>query len=214
MKNKIIVISLIVLCFIVSIIGIVVLDDVIPIHFGIDGKPDQYGSKYFLLAFPILNTVITTTMFIVAKYGKVTDNYRKYLVLTNIILSCIFISMCGFLILYNENTIDISKIMMLIFGITFIILGNVMPKIEINRTLGIKTKWSLYNETTWRKTHRFSGFASVIVGFIVVICGIIFSEKYNSIILFTLLLIFMILTVGASYIYYKKEVNNTNSNKD
>ena len=176
MKNKIIVISLIVLCFIVSIIGIVVLDDVIPIHFGIDGKPDQYGSKYFLLAFPILNTVITTTMFIVAKYGKVTDNYRKYLVLTNIILSCIFISMCGFLILYNENTIDISKIMMLIFGITFIILGNVMPKIEINRTLGIKTKWSLYNEVTWQKTHRLTGFVFVIIGVIIIVSGILFHE--------------------------------------
>ena len=108
---------------------------------------------------------------------------------------------------YTENipVFDISKIMMPLFGLLFIVMGNYMPKIEKNCTLGVKTGWSMYNEVTWQKTHRFAGFISVIVGVLSIVFGLFFKDMVNFIILMGLILIFVVSTTIASYIYYKAE---------
>ena len=55
-KFKIAIICLMILSFVVVGVSFAFLEEVIPIHFGIDGKPDQYGSKYFMLIFPLFST--------------------------------------------------------------------------------------------------------------------------------------------------------------
>ena len=180
-KFKYLIIGLIVLSFIVTGVSFLFLDGTIPTHIGINGKPDQYGSKYFLIIFPIVATLVGGTMLLVARYGKVSDNYKKYMLLTGVIIEALFAAtvliFSIYAISYTEDTpaFDISKVILLIVGVLFIILGNFLPKIEKNRTLGIKTKWSMYNEVTWQKTHRFAGFASIIMGFLLLITSLLFK---------------------------------------
>ena len=58
MKNsKLVIIGLVLLSFVVVGISFSFLSDIIPIHLGVDGKPDQYGSKYFVLLFPLIMTL-------------------------------------------------------------------------------------------------------------------------------------------------------------
>ena len=210
-KFKYLIIGLIVLSFIVTGVSFLFLDGTIPTHIGINGKPDQYGSKYFLIIFPIVATLVGGTMLLVARYGKVSDNYKKYMLLTGVIIEALFAAtvliFSIYAISYTEDTpaFDISKVILLIVGVLFIILGNFLPKIEKNRTLGIKTKWSMYNEVTWQKTHRFAGFASIIMGFLLLITSLLFKEMVNFIIFISLLAIFMIVTTIASYKYYQQE---------
>ena len=105
----------------------------------------------------------------------------------------------------NETPFDISKIVMVVFGLLFILMGNIMPKIKRNKTLGFKCKWSLYNDVTWQKTHRFVGYVGVVIGMLSILSGIFFKEKVNFIILMLLVASLMISTLIASYIYYKEE---------
>lgn len=210
-KFKYLIIGLIVLSFIVTGVSFLFLDGTIPTHIGINGKPDQYGSKYFLVIFPIVATLVGGTMLLVARYGKVSDNYKKYMLLTGVIIEALFAAtvliFSIYAISYTEDTpaFDVSKVILLIMGVLFIVLGNFLPKIEKNRTLGIKTKWSMYNEVTWQKTHRFAGFASIIMGFLLLITSLLFKEMVNFIIFISLLAIFMIVTTIASYKYYQQE---------
>ena len=210
-KFKYLIIGLIVLSFIVTGVSFLFLDGTIPTHIGINGKPDQYGSKYFLIIFPIVATLVGGTMLLVARYGKVSENYKKYMLLTGVIIEALFAAtvliFSIYAISYTEDTpaFDISKVILLIMGVLFIVLGNFLPKIEKNRTLGIKTKWSMYNEVTWQKTHRFAGFASIIMGFLLLITSLLFKEMVNFIIFISLLATFMIVTTIASYKYYQQE---------
>ena len=80
-----------------------------------------------------------------------------------------------------------------------------MPKIMKNKTLGVKTYWSMYNDVTWQKTHRLAGFVFVISGVLVILLSLFFKENINFIILMVVLLIALIITTVASYIYYKEE---------
>lgn len=210
-KNKIVIYCLIIISFIFTAISLNFISDVIPTHFGVNGKPDQYGSKYFLLLFPIIQTIIGLAMVFVSKSSKVSENYSKYLLITCIVTELIFSGLLIFYIIYSltyedgNSMSNISKVILPLFGILFIILGNFLPKIEKNKTLGIKTKWSLYSDVTWQKTHRFAGFFSVPMGALLIILSIFFNDEVNFLILVSLLLAFLITTTIASYIYYNQE---------
>lgn len=210
-KYKIILISLLLLSFVVVCVSFAFLGDTIPTHFGPNGKPDQYGSKYFLLLFPVVGLIICAAMLLVSKYGKVSENYSKYMFLTGIVVEALFLVISTIMVILalgvveNAEEFDVSKIMMPVLGMMFIFMANFMPKIEKNRTLGFKIKWSMYNEVTWQKTHRFTGFVGVIVGIIMIAAGIFFEGIVNVIILICLLTIFITTVTIASYKYYKEE---------
>ena len=209
--NKIIILCLILLSFAIAGIGIMMLADIIPTHFGVDGKPDQYGSKYFILIFPGVITLCGLSMLLVCKYANVSDNYRKYLLLIGALMEGVFTAiLVAFLVYgltYTEEmpAFDISKVVMLGFGLMFIVMSNFMPKIEKNNTLGIKTSWSLYNEVTWQKTHRFAGFVGVLCGVTLIVCGMLFKDIVNFIIMMVIIAVYAISSTVASYIYCKKE---------
>ena len=210
-KYKIIIISLVLLTFAIVGISLAYFDEIVPIHFGPNGKPDQNGSKYFMWVFPSIELLIALAMLLVSKYGKVSENYKKYMLLTGVIIELIFSTIAVIFAIYALNYVedkapfDMSKPIMIIFGLLFIVMGNFMPKIEKNRTLGLKTKWSMYNEVTWQKSHRFVGFVSVIVGILVFISGLFFKDMVNFIILMSLVAVLVTSSTIMSYIYYKDE---------
>ena len=210
-KIKISIVCMMLLMFIVAAVSLMFLNDTIPTHFDINGNPDQFGSKYFVLIFPGISLLIGVSMLLISKYAKVSDNYKKYMLLTGTVLQVMFLVLIVIFVLYVLSyvdefpTFDISKVMMILFGLLFIIMGNFMPKIEKNSTLGLRTTWSMYNETTWQKSHRFTGFMGVIVGVLCLILSLFFNETVNFIILMSLILIFTVSTTVASYIYYKNE---------
>ena len=210
-KIKISLIVLNVLSFVVTGVFLLFLGDLVPIHFGVDGTPDQFGSKYFMLLFPTLSTVISVIMLLVCKYAKVTENYAKYTLTTGVVVELLFLAISmifsAYALSYTEEQpgFDMSKIMMYLIGSLLIFLGNYMPKVEKNRTLGLKTTWAKYNEVTWQKSQRFMAYASVISGVVVFISGLFFQETINVIILSVCVFGMVFAGVIASYIYYKQE---------
>ena len=211
-KNKIIIICLMVILLIIPIVSLLFLDEIIPIHIGINGQPDQFGSKYFIFLFSGIGIVIALIMILVSNHPKLSLNYKKYLLSTCVLIEILFIVFSIAFVMYavsyvnDEEVFDISKIIMLAIGTLFILMGNFTPKIEKNKTLGVKTKWSLYNEVTWQKTHRLTGFVFVIIGVIIIVSGILFHELVNYIVLSLMLVLLTIIVVIGSYIYYKQEI--------
>ena len=211
MKNsKLIIACLVLLSFVVVGISFSFLNEIIPIHLGLDGKPDQFGSKYFVLLFPLVITLVSIAILLVDKYGKSSDNYKENLLKTCLkvdgILFGVEVVFIIYAALYSENSVfDVSKVILPLIGLSLVSIGNYMPKIMKNKTLGVKTYWSMYNDVTWQKTHRLAGFVFVVSGLLVIILSLFFKDVVNFIILMVVLLIALIITTVASYIYYKEE---------
>jgi uncharacterized membrane protein len=55
-----------------------------------------------------------------------------------------------------------------LIGIILVILGNVLPRLRPNSTMGIRTRWTLRDEIVWMRTHRASGYLLVIFGLILI----------------------------------------------
>lgn len=107
--------------------------------------------------------------------------------------------------LVDRFTFSIVNGVFLICGVTFLIFGYNLPKINQNRTIGIRTKWTLDNEDVWKNTHRFAGITWLVGGFMFLILLFITNMKiFVSLLIVCFILIFA--PVYYSYVNYKNIV--------
>lgn len=97
---------------------------------------------------------------------------------------------------------DISLVVNIVLGLIFIILGNYLPKIKRNYTIGIRTSWALNSDENWSRTHRFAGYVFVLTGMLY----IIFSMLGYMYIGLGILWISSLLCFGYSYSLYRKGI--------
>ena len=69
--------------------------------------------------------------------------------------------------------IDIAMVITLAISVLFIFIGNFMGRMRRNFWMGIRTPWTLANETVWERTHRLGGWLFVAVGLIGIVCSFI-----------------------------------------
>lgn len=100
----------------------------------------------------------------------------------------------------------IVTVFYLSFGLMFLILGNSMPKVRQNSTIGIKIKWTLENEQNWNATHRFSGRLWVVGGILCMACAL-YPESDVALGIFTVdVLVLAFLPMIYSYRYYRRQL--------
>ena len=85
-------------------------------------------------------------------------------------------------------------------GLLFLILGNYLPKLRRNRTMGIKLPWTLASEENWNRTHRVAGFIWVAAGLLMVVSA--FWQLHGPAVTVVLLALAVGVPVLYSYLYY------------
>lgn len=182
------------------------LPDTFAMHWGPSGEADGFASKatgVFLM--PIfLETLFWLCLLVTAKDNKNKEQSKK--AETLVIWIVPVISLVVGVIIYGTAlgfNIGVSAVMCWLFGIMALV-GNYMPKIKQNRTIGIKMWWTLNSEENWNATHRFAGKVWFICGFLILPCA--FLPPILSVIGFLILVaVIVVLPIIYSYNYYRKE---------
>ena len=101
--------------------------------------------------------------------------------------------------------INIGLVCSIILGVSFIIMGNYMPKAKRNRTFGIKLKWTVTNDDNWVATHRLAGKVFVVAG---ILCLILAFLPFKAMIIsfVAILTAIVIIPTVYSYVFYKKQI--------
>lgn len=89
------------------------------------------------------------------------------------------------------------------FGLLFLAVGNYMPKIRQNRTMGVRVKWTLASEANWNATHRFAGKVWVAAGLLCMISALLPLEMMLVVFIASIVLASVAPCVY-SYRYYKQ----------
>lgn len=200
------------------------LPDTVPMHFGIDGRADGWGSKYDLvllsLAFLIIPLIFQIIIAILEKRARTADENERVKIQANIrVMSIVVICTVSILdiiygiILYSifnaasgDSGSLIIKAACILMGVLFIITGNFMPKTKRNSIIGLRTKWSMYNDDTWMKSNRFCGFAMMIMGAAVIILSVFVPVEATVACLLWVVIAGTIVLTVYSYIVYKAEL--------
>lgn len=166
-NRKIWIVSIVTL--LITIIVFPMLPTSIPIHFDVAGVPDNYGSRWMIFLFPIINFVLIFLADGLRKIDPKTEAYKKFEPQYYNIMFVVALLMLGVEIMtiaYTLGyTINISRVTPLLIGLLFVYLGNVMPKFKHNYFVGIKSSWTLASEKVWYHTTVSLGKYGSSVGF-------------------------------------------------
>ncbi len=200
--------SLIVL-FIYFIRIIPTLPDEIPMNIGSDGNITSWGSKYSLWLFASIPLIIFASYKVYEHFANRLNSDRDNSGDERIILLLIIALFSYIAILYTEmirtmeyNEVDSDfflKGIMLGMGVLMLGIGNYLPRIHKNRSLGIRLPWTLKNEEVWDKTHQFGGKTSVVTGILMILVTLIGFKYYW--VYATILMILGIAVIPSIYAY-------------
>ncbi|MGE6849375.1 SdpI family protein [Bacillus tropicus] len=185
------------------------LPDTMAVHWGMEGV-NGYASKFnamlLLLGIMIFTYVLLT---ITPKIDPKKKNYDKfskgYMIINYSVVVLLFLVNMLVIGVGLGYDIPMNSTPLILVGLLFIVIGNYLPQCKPNYFVGIKTPWTLSNEEVWRKTHRFSGKVFVILG-IIMILSIFVPVTWKSFIMVVVIIGAVGLTMGYSYVAYKKEL--------
>ena len=209
MKNKIkfkkesiiSVIFTIILFALVNIIFYKKMPDTIPTHWNINNEIDDYSSKF--------SAFIKTPMFLIFLNifsCFMLDNDPKNKNVNKLIISIgkatvplILLITYMISVFYGlDKKINVMVIVSVFVGFLLIVMGNYLPKIKRNYTVGIKIPWTLNSDENWRKTHRLGGYTFILGGLIFLLSPFV-GNQY--LILITIAVIFFIPMIYSFYLY-------------
>jgi uncharacterized membrane protein len=190
------------------------LPEIVPTHFGIDGKPDHFGAKQQLLIVPILLSVMSIGIYFLFKNidkidpkqaAKMSKDVFDKLALTMVI----FLNSIAISIIHSTISHEIGNLLFIVLGLFFIILGNLMHSLKSNYFIGLRLPWTLENEDNWRKTHQLASKIWFAGGLFILIAALLLPIKMMFIVmLFSVLIMVLIPTIYSYQLFKKNSINN------
>lgn len=216
-KLKLIISSIVILLpMLLGFWGTKILPEEIIVHWGIDGNADGWMNPMLVFTvFPLILLVIHWVCIILtAVLDKNAQQNNKIFGMIFWIIPVISLSSCGIIFMTALGyTSNIYALIMLLLGLSFIIIGNYMPKTTRNVTTGIKIKWTLSNDENWNATHRFAGKVYVTIGFLCLLAMPLPDVAFPFVAI-PIILLCVILPIIYSYSFYKKQLREGKVTKD
>lgn len=205
-KKSLILTSIIVI--LPMIVGLILwkqLPDTIAVHFGTDNAPNGWAGKPFaVIGIPLILLVVHLlclgTTLNDPKKRNVSEK-MKALIFWIVPVVSLVCNITVYMAALGKN-INISTITGCAVGLVFVIVGNYMPKLKQNYTVGVKLPWTLSSEENWNRTHHLAGWMWIVAGVALMAAGIF---NIGSIVIVVILAVALIPAVY-SFILYKKGI--------
>lgn len=183
------------------------LPEKVPTHWGMGGQVDAYSSRATLWLLCAINLPIAAGMQFLPRLDPKKANYEKFQpyydffgpLVPLILLVCIAVTLSESL---WPGRIDVARVIMLMVGVLFLILGNMMGKVKTNWFMGIRTPWALSDPDVWNKTQRLGGWVFFLSGLVAASMALLAPVKLLFILLFAILIIGTALTYFMSWKWF------------
>src|SRR5665647_2250836 len=104
----------------------------------------------------------------------------------------------------NPGRINVEMVIVLLVGVLFAIIGNMMPKFKNNFFIGIRTPWTLANAEVWNRTHRLAGIMWVFGGLVIIAAAIMLSSSALFTVVMGVTLTISIVPALMSYFWFRE----------
>lgn len=135
-------------------------------------------------------------------YESFWSTYRYIGGVIVVCVSLIYLTVLGHVVLKIAS----MRLAPTAYGIMFMLIANVLPRIQPNWLVGFRTPWTLSSTECWNRTHRLGGQLGIPTGiFIIILSWILPVNRMMILAVLVPVLLWVIITVVASYFYSKKE---------
>ena len=150
----------------------------VPIHWGIDGNPDDWADKSIaLFSMPALGLGLIGLFLVIpvieprrANLERSRTAYHSIWLVTLGVLGLVQVGIVAFAL---GVELDMTRLIIVGVGVMFVIIGNVMGKLRSSFLVGVRTPWTLTSERSWARTHRLTGRLFVIEGLVLIVLGLV-----------------------------------------
>ncbi|MBR5313559.1 MAG: SdpI family protein [Clostridia bacterium] len=180
-------------------------------HWGADGSVDGWSSKAFaVFGFPVILLAMHWLMILLdTRFTKNYEQNRKAYRIVFWIIPLLSLTANGFIYAFALGwEFQPEVLISLSIGLMFILIGNYLPKVRQNPTLGIKISWTLTNEENWNRTHRLAGKMWVIGG-VLLLFTVFLPMNIAMRVWMPVILILTLVPIGYSY-YLHRTLPHTN----
>jgi len=182
------------------------LPEKIPIHWNIKGEIDGWGTKdqliLILLVLPVLTYVLFLIIPIIDPKKKLNTMGNKFGHIKFFLV--LLMSLLAVFILYSvqhQTTTNIKWVYALM-GFLIVGLGNYFPAMKPNYFVGIKTPWTLENESVWKATHKMGGKLWFFGGLIMTVLVLALPAESGAVVFISGIAILVLVPVVFSYTKY------------
>lgn len=153
-------------------------DQPIPVHFGPEGQPDRYGSKFEgLLLLPLFaiacNLLLSFLPRIEPRAAHLLRSSKAYHAVWIAVIALLAVLHGSAIAVVLGQSTGLSTTMVgTATGILLMVMGNYLGKVRSNFSFGIRTPWTLSSEKSWHKSHRLCGWLLFGLGLVCVLASI------------------------------------------
>ena len=184
----------------------------VPVHWNVKGEIDRYGDKSELLLIPFLLPLLIYIIFslvpLIDPKGKIKQMGNKYFMLKAAMT--IFMSILAMIIIYavKNQTLYNPNYIVLLIGVLLLILGNYFKTLRANYFIGIRTPWTLENETVWKETHKLAGKIWFIGGLLVIVSSMLLDPEANFRLFIGVIVVISLIPVIYSFFKFRSLSNS------
>ncbi len=181
----------------------------VPTHFNLAGKADRYSSRLLAVVYePSIMLVIILLWHVLWRIDPKKRNYESfwstYRYIGGVIVVCV--SLIYLTVLGHLLHIWSMRLAPTAYGIMFMLIANVLPRLRPNWFVGFRTPWTLSSEESWNRTHRLGGQLGIPIGILIIILAWVLPINAMMILAVIIpILLWLLITVVASYFYARQE---------
>lgn len=203
-----------------TFIGLSLMPDTVPVHFGFDGQANRWGSKYELLITPAAALLMGGAFLFAAWKQDETKKEgalaRTIFAVTAIFEMAFFFGLTWWMLYTCGRAADAAvgpavdagaliKGCGVFIGLTLIVLGNFMPKAQRNAFYGLRVPWTMDSEAVWQRSQRFSGIAAVAAGILTTALALALPGLWAIAGVIVVPLVWVVLSLIMSWKYHKED---------
>ncbi|QSO55068.1 SdpI family protein [Alicyclobacillus curvatus] len=180
----------------------------VPSHVNSAGHPALFVSRLLAVVYaPGIMLVIMLLWHVLWRIDPKKRNYDAfwptYRYIGGVVVVCvglIYLTVLGHLV-----HIGTMRLALTAYGIMFMLIANVLPRLRTNWWIGVRTPWTLSSEESWRRSHRLAGQLGIPTAILIILLAWVLPiSKLMVLSAVGPVVLWMLITVAASYFYAKK----------
>ena len=186
------------------------LPERIPTHWGVTGAPDAWNDRW---PWAFMPAAISLLMWLLSgllpRLGPRRENLERSAESRWIVVNTMLVFFCIVTVATLGAAlgwpVDVTQVMLVSVGLLLAVIGNYLPRIRSNWWMGIRTPWTLENETVWRATHRLGGRTMVLGGLLATAAALFLPSPRREFVVLGVIALTSLVPLVYSYVVWRRE---------
>lgn len=186
------------------------LPETIAVHWDLDGNPNGWMPRPIGAVFaPVFLLLLWGLLRLAPRIDPREENYRRFgdaydtIVASALVL--VLVTHVIMLAIALGHHVPVGRIVPALVGTLFIVIGNVMPRMRSNWSVGIRTPWTLSSDRVWTRTHRLAGFSMTAAGIVMLVASLALPAALRAPVVIGAAVAALIAPAVYSYLTWRRE---------